>query len=106
MDLKAFLEELFGCRVDLVLRDTIKPRLRETILNEALYAPGLCRHRRTWSRTRRRSRDRSPLEPCPGLPTRRDRGFERHIAGRPRRSVPEGGGSRRCVGPLSAPLRM
>ena len=41
MDLKAFLEELFGCRVDLVLRDTIKPRLRETILNEALHAPGL-----------------------------------------------------------------
>ena len=41
MDLKAFLEELFGCRVDLVVRDTIKPRLRETILNEALYAPGL-----------------------------------------------------------------
>jgi predicted nucleotidyltransferase len=41
MDLKAFLERLFGCRVDLVLRDTIKPSLRETILKEALYAPGL-----------------------------------------------------------------
>lgn len=41
MDLKAFLERLFGCRVDLVLRDTIKPRLRETILKEALHAPGL-----------------------------------------------------------------
>lgn len=41
MDLKAFLERLFGCQVDLVLRDTIKPRLRETILKEALHAPGL-----------------------------------------------------------------
>ena len=41
MDLKTFLERLFRCRVDLVLRDTIKPRLRETILGEALHAPGL-----------------------------------------------------------------
>jgi predicted nucleotidyltransferase len=41
MDLKAFLEELFGIRVDLVLKDAIKPRLRERILAEALHAPGL-----------------------------------------------------------------
>ena len=41
MDLKVFLERLFGCPVDLVLRDTIKPRLRETILKEAIHAPGL-----------------------------------------------------------------
>ena len=41
MDLKAFLEELFGCRVDLVLKDAIKPRLRAAILNDALHAPGL-----------------------------------------------------------------
>ena len=41
VDLKAFLERLFRCPVDLVLRDTIKPRLRETILKEALHAPGL-----------------------------------------------------------------
>lgn len=41
MDLNAFLERLFGCPVDLVLRETIKPRLRETILKEALHAPGL-----------------------------------------------------------------
>lgn len=41
MDLKEFLEELFGCRVDLVLMDAIKPRLRETIVGEAIYAPGL-----------------------------------------------------------------
>jgi len=41
MDLKAFLEALFGTRVDLVLKDTIKPRLREKILAEAVHAPGL-----------------------------------------------------------------
>jgi hypothetical protein len=38
MDLKEFLEELFHCPVDLVLIDAIKPRLRETILGEAIYA--------------------------------------------------------------------
>ena len=41
MNLKAFLERLFDCRVDLVLKDTIKPRLRERILSEAVHAPGL-----------------------------------------------------------------
>jgi predicted nucleotidyltransferase len=41
MDVKAFLEQLFGCPVDLVLREAIKPRLRETILKEARHAPGL-----------------------------------------------------------------
>ncbi len=41
MDLKAFLEGLFGCSVDLVLTDTIKPRLRAAILGEAMHAPGL-----------------------------------------------------------------
>lgn len=41
MDLKAFLEGLFGCQVDLVLSDAIKPRLRERILKETRYAPGL-----------------------------------------------------------------
>lgn len=41
MDLKAFLEKLFGCRVDLVLADAIKPRLRGIILEEAVHAPGL-----------------------------------------------------------------
>jgi predicted nucleotidyltransferase len=43
MDLKAFLEELFNHRVDLVLADTIKPRLRPSILKEAVYAPGIIR---------------------------------------------------------------
>ena len=41
MDLKAFLEGLFSCRVDLVLVDTIKPRLRAAILEEAVHVPGL-----------------------------------------------------------------
>ena len=41
MDLKAYLEDLFGCRVDLVLADTIKPRLRPIIQRETVYAPGL-----------------------------------------------------------------
>jgi predicted nucleotidyltransferase len=41
MNLKAFLEQLFSGRVDLVLKDTIKPQLRERILSEALHAPGL-----------------------------------------------------------------
>jgi hypothetical protein len=41
MDLKAFLEQLFGVRVDLVLKDSIKSRLRERILAEAAHAPRL-----------------------------------------------------------------
>ena len=41
MDLKAYLEELFGCPVDLVLADAIKLKLRATILEQAVYVPGL-----------------------------------------------------------------
>lgn len=41
MGLKKFLEESFGCKVDLVLKDAIKPRLREPILDETIYAQGL-----------------------------------------------------------------
>ena len=41
MDLKAYLENLFGCPVDLVLANTLKPRLRDPILNETIHAPGL-----------------------------------------------------------------
>jgi predicted nucleotidyltransferase len=41
MDVKAFLENLFGCRVDLVIESAIKPRLRTTILREAVHAAGL-----------------------------------------------------------------
>ncbi len=35
MDLKAFLEELFHRRIDLVLADANKPRLRKNILKDA-----------------------------------------------------------------------
>ena len=38
MGLKECLEELFGCRVDLVLSDSIKPRLRSRILAELVNA--------------------------------------------------------------------
>lgn len=38
MELKLFLEELFTRPVDLVLADGIKPRLRATILREAIQA--------------------------------------------------------------------
>ena len=41
MDLKLLLEELFDCKVDLVISDSIKPRLRSVILGEAIHAPGL-----------------------------------------------------------------
>jgi len=41
MDLKFFLEDLFGCRVDLVLEDALKPRLRPHVLSEVAYVQGL-----------------------------------------------------------------
>ena len=41
MDLKFYLEDLFHCSVDLVLKDSIKPRLRDVILKEAVHATGL-----------------------------------------------------------------
>jgi len=41
MDLKAFLEELFGRSVDLVLSDAVKPRLKPYIVKEAIDVPGL-----------------------------------------------------------------
>jgi len=41
MDLREFLERLFGCKVDLVMKDSLKPRLREPILKETIYAQGL-----------------------------------------------------------------
>ena len=41
MDIKFFLEDLFQCKVDLVLEKTLKPRLRPHILAEVEYAPGL-----------------------------------------------------------------
>ena len=41
MDLKILLEDLFGMQVDLVVPETLKSRLREGILRETVYAPGL-----------------------------------------------------------------
>jgi predicted nucleotidyltransferase len=41
MDLKELLEGLFSTRVDLVLPETLKARLRDTILRETVYAQGL-----------------------------------------------------------------
>lgn len=39
MGLKLYLEELFDSPVDLVLINTLKPQLRDHILQEAVYAP-------------------------------------------------------------------
>lgn len=41
MGLKEFLEDLFGRKVDLVVAEGLKPRLRDGILRETVYAPGL-----------------------------------------------------------------
>jgi len=41
MALKELLEGLFGRKVDLVLPDAIKPRLRPRIMEELVNAPGL-----------------------------------------------------------------
>lgn len=41
MELKFFLEELFGCSVDLVPADAVKDRLRAAVLQEAVHAAGL-----------------------------------------------------------------
>lgn len=38
MDLKFFLEDLFQAPVDLVLADTLKPRIKERVLAETVYA--------------------------------------------------------------------
>jgi hypothetical protein len=41
MGLAGFLERLFGRRVDLVIRGSIKPLLRDKILRESRDVPGL-----------------------------------------------------------------
>jgi hypothetical protein len=38
MDCKFYLEDLFERKVDLVMKGAIKPRLREYILGEVVYA--------------------------------------------------------------------
>ena len=41
MDLKFYLEKLFGKPVDLVTADSVKPRLKPIIEREVIYAKGL-----------------------------------------------------------------
>lgn len=41
MELKFFLEDLFKTHVDLVLPNTLKPRLRKSILKNVTYVQGL-----------------------------------------------------------------
>ena len=41
MDLKFYLERQFGRPVDLVIADTVKPRLKPVIDKEVIYAKGL-----------------------------------------------------------------
>ncbi len=41
MDLKFYLERMFGRPVDLVIADTVKPRLKSIINKEVIYAKGL-----------------------------------------------------------------
>lgn len=38
MDVKFYLEDLFGRSIDLVVNDAIKPRLRKRIVSEAIRA--------------------------------------------------------------------
>ncbi len=40
MGLLGFLERLFGRKVDLVMKDTIKPIIRERVLKETIYVTG------------------------------------------------------------------
>lgn len=37
MELKFYLENLFSCKVDLVLKDALKEELKEHILSEVIY---------------------------------------------------------------------
>jgi predicted nucleotidyltransferase len=41
MDLLFFLEDLFGRKVDLVVKDTIKPMIRNRVLRETIYVQNL-----------------------------------------------------------------
>lgn len=41
MGLLFFLEELFGRKVDLAIKDSIKPLIRDRILSETIYVKGL-----------------------------------------------------------------
>jgi hypothetical protein len=38
MDLKFYLKDLLGRKTDLVIVDTLKPRIRDAVLGEVVYA--------------------------------------------------------------------
>lgn len=38
LDVKAYLEELLGCRVDLVTPDALRPQLRQRVLGDLIHA--------------------------------------------------------------------
>ena len=37
MDLKIFLEDLFGKKIDLAIEESLKPQIRQKIVEEAIY---------------------------------------------------------------------
>jgi predicted nucleotidyltransferase len=37
MDLKFFLEDLFTKKVDLVIKEDLKPQIREVVINQAIH---------------------------------------------------------------------
>jgi len=39
MDLKFYLEDLFGCQIDLVTNKALKPRIRPSVEREAILVP-------------------------------------------------------------------
>lgn len=41
MGLKVFLEDLLGCKVDLVIYDSLKPQIKSQIMMEVEYVKGL-----------------------------------------------------------------
>lgn len=41
MGLLLFLEDLFGRKVDLAIKDSIKPRIKDRVLSETIYVKGL-----------------------------------------------------------------
>lgn len=41
MELKFFLERLLGCKVDLVIADALKPRIKPYVMREIKYAEGI-----------------------------------------------------------------
>ena len=70
MNLKAFLEQLFGGQVDLVLKDTIKPQLRERYPRRSSPCPGTLgsTSKTSWGPSRESADTRGA---CPRMRSRR-----------------------------------